>query len=104
MTLQPTLRTKSAGEETLNTFDAMAWANIVAEINVWTLTSLLRTRVFGSSANGIETAASEISASCEAPVRLGARGLRLGQSYRDAGLVAGEDLRAAEVAATTSSL
>src|SRR6187551_4087963 len=34
----------------------------------------------------------------EAPLRFGARRLRLGQSYRDAGLVAGEDLRAAEVA------
>src|ERR1700676_38099 len=35
----------------------------------------------------------------EAPVRFGPRRLRLGQSYRDAGLVAREDLQAAEVAA-----
>src|SRR5258705_11391198 len=32
----------------------------------------------------------------EAAIRLGARRLRLGQSYRDAGLVAREDLQAAE--------
>jgi hypothetical protein len=35
----------------------------------------------------------------EAAIRLGTRRLRLGQSYRDAGLVAGEDLGVAEVAA-----
>src|ERR1044072_9784871 len=35
----------------------------------------------------------------EAPLRFGARRLRLGQSYRDACFVAREDLRAAEVAA-----
>ncbi len=35
----------------------------------------------------------------EAPLRFGARRLRLGQSHRDTGLVAGEDLCAAEVAA-----
>src|SRR6185295_3387146 len=35
----------------------------------------------------------------EAPLRFGARRLRLWQSYCNAGLVAGEDLRAAEVAA-----
>src|SRR6476659_6076210 len=40
----------------------------------------------------------------EAPLRFGARRLRLGQSYRDAGLVAREDLRAAEVAAIGNSL
>src|SRR6185295_19495386 len=40
----------------------------------------------------------------EAPIRFGARRLRLGQSYCDAGLVAGEDLRAAEVAAIGNGL
>jgi hypothetical protein len=40
----------------------------------------------------------------EAPLRFGARRLRLGQSYRDAGLVAREDLRAAEVAAIGNGL
>src|SRR3954451_7911562 len=40
----------------------------------------------------------------EASVRLGARSHRLGQGYRDAGLVAGEDLRAAEVAAVGTDL
>src|SRR6516165_470813 len=40
----------------------------------------------------------------EAPIRLGARCLRLGESYRDAGLVAREDLRAAEVAAIGNGL
>src|ERR1700757_1075676 len=40
----------------------------------------------------------------EASVRLGTRSHRLGQSYRDAGLVAGEDLRAAEVAAIGNGL
>jgi hypothetical protein len=42
----------------------MAWANIVEEINVWTLTSLLWARVFGSSENSIETAASESHQAC----------------------------------------
>jgi hypothetical protein len=40
----------------------------------------------------------------EAPLRFGARRLRLGQSYRDAGLVAREDLRAAELAAIGNGL
>ena len=40
----------------------------------------------------------------EAPIRFGARRLRLGQSYRDAGLVAREDLRTAEVAAIGNGL
>jgi hypothetical protein len=40
----------------------------------------------------------------EAPIRLGARRLRLGQSYCDASLVAGEDLRTAEVAAIGNGL
>ncbi len=40
----------------------------------------------------------------DAPVRLSARNHRLGQSYRDAGLMAGEDLRAAEVAAIGDGL
>ena len=40
----------------------------------------------------------------EAPIRPGTRRLRLGQSYRDAGLVAGEDLGAAEVAAIGNGL
>src|SRR5271168_3613516 len=40
----------------------------------------------------------------EAPVRLGARSHRLGQRHRDAGLVAGEDLRTAEVAAISNSI
>jgi hypothetical protein len=40
----------------------------------------------------------------EAPLRFGARRLRLGQGYRDAGLVAREDLPAAEVAAIGNGL
>src|SRR5262245_2019789 len=40
----------------------------------------------------------------EAPVRFGTRRLWLWQSYGDAGLVAGEDLRAAEVAAIGNGL
>ena len=40
----------------------------------------------------------------EAPIRLGTRRLRLGQSYRDARLMAREDLRAAEVAAIGNGL
>src|SRR6202007_2131632 len=40
----------------------------------------------------------------EASVRLGARCQRLGQSYRDAGFVAREDLRAIEVAAISYSV
>ena len=40
----------------------------------------------------------------EAPIRFGARRLRLGQSYCDAGLVAGEDLYAAEVVAIGNGL
>src|ERR1700730_10710705 len=40
----------------------------------------------------------------EAAISLGTRRLRLGQSYRDAGLVAREDLQAAEVAAIGNGL
>jgi hypothetical protein len=43
----------------LNIFDAMAWANIVEEINVWTLTSLRWARGFVSPKESIEIAASE---------------------------------------------
>ena len=48
----------------MNIFDAMAWANIVEETNVWTLISLLLARVFGSSENSMRTAASEIGNGC----------------------------------------
>jgi len=40
----------------------------------------------------------------EAAIRLGTRGLRLGRSYRDAGLVTRKDLQAAEVAAIGNGL
>ena len=40
----------------------------------------------------------------KAPVRLGARRLGFGRCYDDAGLVAGENLRAAEVAAISHGL
>jgi hypothetical protein len=40
----------------LNTFDAMVWANIAEEINVWMLTSLPWARVFASPENCMQTA------------------------------------------------
>jgi hypothetical protein len=47
---------RSAGEFILNTFDAMVWANIVEEINVWTLISLRSARVSDSSERAMQPA------------------------------------------------